>query len=916
METYDDRYCQAIICKCVLTKSIICVLYRPPECPIGSFKSCLDFIDQYIAEHRDDYQLSFMGDFNLPLINWSTHTVFSGGTASSKETASLLLDFMAENLCSQYVSSPTRLNNVLDLCISNSEELVTHISTSDTILSDHRLVEIFWSFNPLSQASRSSPEFKEKSFKNLDFFKADFGKINEEILAVDWDSLWEISDQENFPELFTQTVLDICDKYCPRKIPPKCKQSSLVRIPSRNKRKIQDKLKLAESSSHCPKAHLKSLRNKLAMAHMDIRDAINKTLQYREEQAAAKVKENPKYFYSYAKKFSKKKSNISMLFDEDQNVCSDPKKIADLLQNQFLSVFSDPSKTNMEAASFTSPDITNPFSDDLLEFSISDVIEAIDEIKPNASSGPDELPVILLKNCKATLAIPIHLIWSKSLACGHVPSFYKYSIVSPLHKKDSKALPSNYRPISLTSHIIKVFERIMRKKLVAHLETNNLLCSKQHGFRSGRSCLTQLLHHFDDVLESLMSNADFDSIYLDYAKAFDKVDHRLLIKKLRLYGINETIVKWIESFLSDRKQAVVVDGQLSFLALIISGVPQGTVLGPILFLIFINDIEHCITNSIIRCFADDTRVSIAVSCEQDVSALQDDLINVIQWSERNNMALHKDKFEYMCHRHNGRNPLVELPFVSELYQYSVSETLSLAPVGQLRDLGVLVSDDLSWTPHIKAIANKARQKAAWVLSVFQTRSPVIMLTLYKSMVRSLVEYCCPLWNPLGIGDIQELESVQKAFTARINGMRDLHYWDRLQRLSLMSLQRRRERYVLLHMWKILNKRTSNDIGVQFVSRPRLGNLATIPSACKHSSSANQSLYDSSFSVIGPKLWNAMPYYLNSISDQEQFKSQLTQFLLSLPDTPPIRGFKPQNSNSLLCWRNDRDVSSLWGGHTM
>ena len=190
-----------------------------------------------------------------------------------------------------------------------------------------------------------------------------------------------------------------------------------------------------------------------------------------------------------------------------------------------------------------------------------------------------------------------------------------------------------------------------------------------------------------------------------------------------------------------------------------------------------------------------------------------------------------------------------------------------------------------------------------------------MLTLYKSMVRSLLEYCCPLWHPSKISDIQELESVQKAFTARISGMRDIHYWDRLQRLSLMSLQRRRERFILLHMWKILNMHTSNDIDVQFVSRPRLGNLAIVPSACRFSSVANRSLYECSFSVIGPKLWNAMPYHLNVISDQELFKSQLTKFLLSLPDTPPIRGYSPKNTNSLLCWRNDREASTLWGGQT-
>ena len=147
-------------------------------------------------------------------------------------------------------------------------------------------------------------------------------------------------------------------------------------------------------------------------------------------------------------------------------------------------------------------------------------------------------------------------------------------------------------------------------------------------------------------------------------------------------------------------------------------------------------------------------------------------------------------------------------------------------------------------------------------------------------------------------------------------MHDLHYWDRLKHLSLMSLQRRRERFIILHMWKIFHYQTSNNVNIQFVLRPRFGNLASIPPTRRTSSAANQSLYDNSFAVMGPKLWNAMPYHLNVISDLEQFKNQLTKFMLSLPDTPPIRGHISLNSNSLLCWRNDRDASALWGGQTM
>ena len=917
VQTYDDKFCQAVICTCETQKLIVCALYRPPECPIFSFKSCLDFIEQYVSSTSDEYQLSLLGDFNFPFINWSNNSICPGGSSSSLESADVLLEFMSDNLCTQHVSLPTRMNNILDLYISNSEDLVSHVSTRDTNLSDHRLVEISLSYNPCSSSFSDPPNFESSSFRNLDFNKADFDKINGMLSETNWDLLINTCPQESFPELFSLTVLQICEQCCPKKVPPKSSLSRAVSIPSRKKRKIQNQLAEAKNNPHAPSSQLASLQRKLALAHIEIRDAINNDLLYREQQAVSKVKDNPKYFYSYAKKFSRKKSNISMLFDRNGSIKSNPTDMANLLQQQFLSVFSDPSKTKIDAASFPPPIIQNPFTDDMLDFSTEDIIKAIEEIKPNAASGPDEIPVILLKECKEALAKPIYLVWSQSLDTGVVPSFYKTSHVFPLHKKDSKALPANYRPISLTSHIIKIFERILRRKLVEYMEINNLICSKQHGFRSGRSCLTQLLHHIDDVLEALSNNSDFDSIYLDYAKAFDKVDHKLLLRKLRLYGIHPKIIKWIESFLSDRKQSVVVDGCHSFLSLILSGVPQGTVLGPILFLIFINDIENCILHSIVRCFADDTRISIAVSnSEIDARLLQVDLQNIIQWSERNNMALHKNKFEYMCHRFNKSHDLSVLPFVSELYRYAVSDEISLEPVHQLRDLGILVSSDLSWSPHIATIANKARQKASWVLSVFHTRSISIMLTLYKSMVRSLVEYCCPLWHPTKIRDIQELESVQKTFTARIAGMQDMHYWDRLIHLSLMSLQRRRERFIILHMWKILNNRTSNDLEVQFVSRPRFGNLAVIPSKFPSSSAANQSLYDQSFAVQGPKLWNAIPYHLNVIDDLEHFKDQLTKFMLSFPDKPPIRGYSPPNSNSLLCWRKEQGFTTLLGGRNI
>ena len=303
--------------------------------------------------------------------------------------------------------------------------------------------------------------------------------------------------------------------------------------------------------------------------------------------------------------------------------------------------------------------------------------------------------------------------------------------------------------------------------------------------------------------------------------------------------------------------------------------PQGTVLGPILFILFINDLQGCVKHSKVSFFADDTRISKHISSEQDVPLLQQDLDNVIEWSKRNNMKLHEDKFELMVHKYKPNSDLYELPFVSECMLYTISSGDTIQPTYSLRDLGVTVCSDLSWSLHISSIACKARSIASWVFSVFKTRGTVAMLTLYKSLVRSNLEYCCPLWNPNKLADIQQLESVQRTFTSRISGVQHLNYWERLNALNLMSLQRRRERYVILQMWKILHCVSPNDIDIQFSTSPRQGVRAKVPQLNKCSMQRHQTLYDTSFAVQGPRLWNTIPCDLTREADFQKFKNSLT-----------------------------------------
>ena len=202
--------------------------------------------------------------------------------------------------------------------------------------------------------------------------------------------------------------------------------------------------------------------------------------------------------------------------------------------------------------------------------------------------------------------------------------------------------------------------------------------------------------------------------------------------------------------------------------------------------------------------------------------------------------------------------------------------------------------------------------ASWVLSAFKARDRVTMLTLFKSMVRSHLEYCCPLWNSRKVADIQLLESVQRTFTSRILGVQHLDYWSRLKALKLMSLQRRRERYVIIHMWKVLNGYCPNDLNIKFAAPSRHGVKAQVPSLKHSSSSRNQSLRDDSFAVIGPRLWNLIPGHLHVVADPMQFKIELTKFLNTIPDKPPVSGYKTANSNSLLEWSNNKAAAVAQG----
>ena len=279
-----------------------------------------------------------------------------------------------------------------------------------------------------------------------------------------------------------------------------------------------------------------------------------------EEKSIKAIKKNNKFFYSYAKKKSKTKVTIGPFMDNNNKVINDPHTMGDVLKTPYKSVQSKPKSEKIVSDPISFFKTDNDFTLNDINFNQNDVKKAMLEVSATAAPGPDYFPALLLNKCADTLSTPIYIIWRKSLDLGKIPSLTKDALVSPIHKGDSRALLKNYRPISLTSHIIKVFECIIRKQLVDHLQDNNIMNPNQHGFRSGRSCLSQLLAQYNLVLRQMEEGKNIDVIYLDFAKTFDKVDHGILIHKLRDIGISGKLGIWLNDFLTDRSQSVVING--------------------------------------------------------------------------------------------------------------------------------------------------------------------------------------------------------------------------------------------------------------------------------------------------------------------------------------------------------------------
>ncbi|XP_069618598.1 uncharacterized protein [Ranitomeya imitator] len=446
-------------------------------------------------------------------------------------------------------------------------------------------------------------------------------------------------------------------------------------------------------------------------------------------------KTNPKLFFNYINSKRIKTENVGPLKNSEERMVVDDEEKANILNTFFSTVFT----VENEMLGEIPRNNENPILR-VTNLTQEEVRNRLNKIKIDKSPGPDGIHPRVLRELSNVIDKPLFLIFSDSIATGSVPQDWRIANVVPIFKKGSKSEPGNYRPVSLTSIVGKIFEGFLRDVILDYLNENNCLTPYQHGFMRNRSCQTNLISFYEEVSYRLDHGESLDVVYLDFSKAFDTVPHKRLVHKMRMLGLGENVCKWVSNWLSDRKQRVVINGIVSNWVAVTSGVPQGSVLGPVLFNIFINDLVEGL-HSKISIFADDTKLCKAVNTREDSILLQMDLDKLETWAERWQMRFNNDKCKVI---HMGRR--------NQCHHY----TLNGKPLGKSdreKDLGILVNDKLTWSSQCQAAAAKANRIMGCIKRGLDTHDESIILPLYKSLVRPHMEYCVQFWAPVLRKDI-------------------------------------------------------------------------------------------------------------------------------------------------------------------
>ena len=750
--------------------AILCV-YRPPDSSAADNLLLQQIISKFLS-YNNKFNI-LIGDFNFPDILWPN-------TATSNQ-GQLFLNFTQENFLTQHVFSATRKSSdsILDLIFSTYGTLINDLSVNEDFgSSDHSIIQ----FSVKIGTSVSNKKMWMRNLKNADWHRF------QELLQVstdDWLRALDTNDIELVWDNFIKSVNKALDTIAPiKEISPRVLRcSSKVRTALRHKRRSFHAL------TRDP-----SMPNLIAYerANCICKNAIITDTYLRERRVMETA--DQRTFWAYVNQRLSTNHKINVIKHESILV-NDPRKIASIFNAYFASIYQanpsnipSPHCENLENQCCPRTPIT---------LTLQNVLDVMNRLPSKNSTDLNGLSYKILKKGGNIIASRLLHLYNMSLNTSKIPSAWKVAIVTPIHKKDSKLSVKNFRPISVTSCCSRILERIVNHEIINFLTCNNILNNTQHGFRHGNSTETLLLNFYDHLTYSPDNKLVTDCVFFDFQKAFDTVPHDLLLYRISSTGINHTILHWISDFLTNRTQKVRVGHSISDSVSVPSGVVQGSVLGPTLFNMFINEIDGELEYCNILKYADDTRIFLtSPKLHHDLNDLhhkiQKDINNFVSWTNYSGMSLNVAESFFVSF---GR---------SDLMRTYVMNGNNIVNKQLFSDLGLMIQSPLSFKPHVDKVVSKAFQKLGVINKVFRNKKSHIIVTLFKSFVRPLLEYSSVIWCPHTKTSIDNIERVQRRMCRMIPSVKSLDYRHQLLSLGLLSLRARRLRYQLIFVYKLIN----------------------------------------------------------------------------------------------------------------
>ena len=819
----------------------------------------LKFIAKKNYSHR-----CIVGDFNYKDINWTSWTTTHG--EASKEQK--FIDTIRDCYFFQHIQQETRRRgndqpSTLDLILTDEEMQISEVQHLAPLgKSDHNV--IVFDFHCYLDYSKPKVSFQHS--------KGDYDGMRAFLSALKWVEQFKrlsvTADEETMWSNIKDKLTEVRGKFVPESnslASPSWKSkyqfpvNKVTRLAIKEKNKLHRKWMLSR-----PAVKDQQEWFEYAKARNKVKSLLRKEKRSFERSIAKEGKLKPKLFWSHARRKLKTKVGVAPLLaniNDKNSLVFDDKEKANILQQQFCSVFTKESLDDIPPFNTRSWKKIKSTA-----ISVQSVEEKLKNLNTNKSFGPDEIHPKLIYELAEILSEPLTILLNSSLRSGKIPKEWKSATIAAVFKKGSRSIPGNYRPISLTCVLCRIMESFLKDAIMKHLLENNLLSPRQYGFINGRSTVTQLLSYLDSCATKIAKGEVVDVVYLDFQKAFDTVPHARLIKKLEAYGIDGEMLSWITEYLKNRTQVVTINGESSTIGDVISGIPQGTVLGPLLFVIYINDILDNI-NSDGLLFADDTKIFRSITCKEDSQTLQDDIDELEKWSDLWLLKFHPDK----CHLLT----LGKFENIVYCHRYKVGGK-EIEHVFDEKDLGVVMDSELAFADHITEKVKKANSIVGIIRRSFSCLDKVTFVKLFTAFVRHHLEYGQAVWSPHLRKYIDMIESVQIRATKLVDGFGKLTYSERLKQLQLPTLAFRRLRGDMIETYKHFHSYDHDTLPTSFRPRNRPSRSHKYQIHPIKPRDGERGIHKNSFYCRIVDLWNNLPSSVVEAPTLNAFKNKLDE----------------------------------------